>query len=120
MPKKIDEKVLEPTTTKQGFAVMDADLHRQICSAGGRTAHAKGTAHEFTSEQAKVAGAKGGATVSADRAHMAEIGRKGGLAVSRDKKHMAEIGQKGGKAISTDRDHMMEIGKKGVEAKTKP
>jgi uncharacterized protein len=41
---------------------------------GGRTAHEKGTAHKFTSEEVR----KGGATVSKDREHMAKLGRKGG------------------------------------------
>jgi len=42
-------------------------------------AHAKGTAHEFTSAEARAAGRKGGTALSRNRAHMAEIGRKGGL-----------------------------------------
>src|SRR5207248_628856 len=44
----------------------------------GRAAHAKGTAHEFTSDEARVAGRKGGEAVSRDRAHMSAIGREGG------------------------------------------
>lgn len=39
---------------------MDRDKQRQIASKGGRAAHAKGTAHEFTSEEAREAGRKGG------------------------------------------------------------
>lgn len=46
--------------------------------AVGNAAHARGTAHEFTSEEARAAGRKGGHTVSRDRQHMAEIGRRGG------------------------------------------
>lgn len=45
---------------------------------GGRAAHQKGTAHEFTPEEAREAGRKGGEAVSRDRRHMAEIGSKGG------------------------------------------
>jgi hypothetical protein len=41
-------------------------------------AHAVGLAHRFTSELAREAGKKGGATTAADREHMREIGRKGG------------------------------------------
>src|SRR6185312_10035121 len=41
-------------------------------------AHAKGTAHEFTSDEARVAGRKGGEAVSRDRQHMSAIGREGG------------------------------------------
>jgi general stress protein YciG len=65
-------------TSKRGFASMDATKQREIASKGGRAAHAKGTAHEFTSDEARVAGRKGGEAVSRDRAHMAAIGREGG------------------------------------------
>jgi hypothetical protein len=44
----------------RGFAGMDAEQQRQIASAGGRAAHASGHAHEFTSEEARQAGRKGG------------------------------------------------------------
>ena len=47
-------------TSKRGFASMDNDKQRQIASKGGRAAHAKGTAHEWTSEEARAAGRKGG------------------------------------------------------------
>jgi general stress protein YciG len=59
---------------------MDPERQKEIASAGGKAAHAKGSAHEFTGEEAREAGRKGGQTVSADRNHMREIGRKGGLA----------------------------------------
>jgi general stress protein YciG len=65
-------------TSKRGFASMDATKQREIASKGGRAAHSKGTAHEFTSDEARVAGRKGGEAVSRDRAHMAAIGREGG------------------------------------------
>jgi uncharacterized protein len=65
-------------TSKRGFASMDQAKQREIASKGGRAAHAKGTAHEFTSDEARVAGRKGGEAVSRDRAHMAAIGREGG------------------------------------------
>lgn len=45
---------------KRGFASMDPDKQRQIASKGGRAAHRRGTAHEFTSEEAREAGRKGG------------------------------------------------------------
>jgi hypothetical protein len=57
---------------------MDAEKQREIASKGGKAAHEKGTAHEFTSEEAREAGRKGGEAVSKDREHMAEIGREGG------------------------------------------
>ena len=65
-------------TSKRGFASMDAAKQKEIASKGGRAAHAKGTAHEFTSDEARVAGRKGGEAVSRDRQHMSNIGREGG------------------------------------------
>ena len=57
---------------------MDPEKQRTIASKGGRAAHEAGTAHEFTSEEARIAGSKGGEVVSEDRAHMAAIGSRGG------------------------------------------
>lgn len=65
-------------TSNRGFASMDEDKQREIASKGGKAAHEKGTAHEFSSEEAQEAGRKGGQAVSKDRKHMAEIGREGG------------------------------------------
>lgn len=47
-------------TSKRGFASMDPAKQREIASKGGKAAHEKGTAHEFTSEEAAAAGKKGG------------------------------------------------------------
>ena len=47
-------------TSKRGFASMDEDRQRAIASEGGKAAHEKGTAHEFSSEEAREAGRKGG------------------------------------------------------------
>jgi uncharacterized protein len=44
----------------RGFASMDPAKQREIASKGGKAAHQKGTAHEFTSEEAREAGRKGG------------------------------------------------------------
>lgn len=56
-----------PPTTRQaetrkprGFAAMDRDRVRAIASKGGVAAQAAGTAHRFTSEEARAAGKKGG------------------------------------------------------------
>ncbi|WP_438030587.1 KGG domain-containing protein [Sorangium sp. So ce233] len=68
--------------SKRGFAAMNAEQQRQIASQGGKAAHEKGTAHEFTSEEARAAGRKGGEVVSQNREHMATIGRKGAEARS--------------------------------------
>ncbi|PYO04893.1 MAG: general stress protein [Gemmatimonadetes bacterium] len=46
--------------TPRGFAAMDPQAQRAIAAKGGRAAHQKGTAHEFTSEEARIAGRKGG------------------------------------------------------------
>jgi len=43
-------------TKNRGFASMDPERQRQIASEGGKAAHQKGTAHEFTSEEARRAG----------------------------------------------------------------
>lgn len=68
---------------KQGFAAMDPKRVSEIARLGGRAAHASGTAHEFTPEEARIAGAKGGAKAAKDRERMREIGRKGGLVSTR-------------------------------------
>ncbi len=57
---------------------MDSQKQKEIARKGGRAAHMKGTAHEFTSEEARAAGKKGGERVSEDRNHMSRIGRIGG------------------------------------------
>jgi general stress protein YciG len=64
----------------RGFASMDVSKRRAIASKGGKAAHALGSAHEFTVEEARVAGRKGGTVVSLDRDHMVTIGRAGGRA----------------------------------------
>ena len=45
---------------KQGFASMTKERQREIARKGGRAVHIKGTAHEWTSEEARLAGRKGG------------------------------------------------------------
>ena len=72
---------MENSTTRtrnRGFASMDAHRQREIARKGGRAAHEKGKAHEFTPDEARAAGRKGGEKVSVNRKHMAEIGRRGG------------------------------------------
>ena len=44
----------------RGFASMERNKQREIASKGGKAAHQKGTAHEWTSEEAREAGRKGG------------------------------------------------------------
>jgi general stress protein YciG len=45
---------------RRGFASMSPEKQREIASKGGRAAHEKGTAHEWTAEEARSAGRKGG------------------------------------------------------------
>lgn len=51
---------MTPKKSRRGFASMDRKKQREIARKGGRAAHAKGTAHEWTSEEARRAGRKGG------------------------------------------------------------
>jgi general stress protein YciG len=57
----------EPTRRRRGFAAMDRTLVREFARKGGQAAHAAGTAHEFTSEEARHAGRKGGQATHAKR-----------------------------------------------------
>jgi general stress protein YciG len=57
---------------------MSDERQKAIASEGGRAAHEQGTAHEFSTAEARQAGQKGGEAVSRDRSHMAAIGRRGG------------------------------------------
>ncbi len=46
------------TGSGRGFASMDPQRQREIASQGGRAAHRSGNAHQFTSEEARAAGAR--------------------------------------------------------------
>jgi general stress protein YciG len=59
-------------TEDRGFASMERNKQREIASKGGKAAHAKGTAHEFDSEEAREAGRKGG-----EASHGGHGGRSG-------------------------------------------
>ena len=50
----------ETRKERRGFASMSSDKQREIASKGGRAAHQKGTAHEWSSDEAREAGRKGG------------------------------------------------------------
>ena len=52
--------MFEIRKARRGFASMSAEKQREIASKGGRAAHAKGTAHEWSAEEARRAGRKGG------------------------------------------------------------
>lgn len=64
---------------------MSPERRREVAARGGKAAHEQGTAHEFTTDEAREAGKKGGQIVSRNRAHMARIGRTGGRASRRGK-----------------------------------
>ncbi|MBX4210432.1 stress-induced protein [Candidatus Parcubacteria bacterium] len=66
--------------SRRGFASMDPNRQKKIASRGGKAAHEKGTAHEFSTDEARLAGRKGGKSISRDREHMSHIGKKGGEA----------------------------------------
>ncbi len=51
---------IKVATEDRGFASMDRTKQRDIASKGGKAAHKKGTAHEWTREEARAAGRKGG------------------------------------------------------------
>ena len=93
-----------PVSGKRGFGSMDEERQHEIASKGGQAAHAKGSAHDFSAEEAREAGSKGGKTAhlkgsahefSSDEARAA--GRKGGEASSQDPSRMAAIGREGGR-----------------------
>ena len=103
--------------SKRGFASMDVSRQREIASKGGRAAHAKGTAHEWTSDEARVAGRKGGEVVSRDRAHMAAIGREGGEsrgAKNRRRQTAASRGSETSGGAYSDRESPVEVSREGM------
>ena len=59
---------------RRGFASMSPEKQREIASKGGRAAHQKGTAHEWTSEEARSAGRKGGQISRGGRGRLIESG----------------------------------------------
>ena len=58
----------------RGFASMDRLKQREIASKGGKAAHQKGTAHEWTSDEAREAGRKGGMASHRRRKELNEPG----------------------------------------------
>ena len=56
-----------PPRKPRGFAAMDRKIVSEIARKGGKAAHTAGTAHEFTSDEARAAGRKGGLASHAKR-----------------------------------------------------
>jgi general stress protein YciG len=54
----MESQEVKPVRSRRGFAAMDRQRQREIASMGGRSAHASGHAHEFTTEEARAAGKK--------------------------------------------------------------
>src|SRR5229473_378751 len=82
---------MQSNTSSRGFASMNREKQREIARKGGKAAHEKGTAHQFTSDEAREAGRKGGQVVSQHREHMVEIGRNGGRARRRKRSDQGEM-----------------------------
>jgi uncharacterized protein len=66
----------------RGFASMDRGKQREIASKGGKAAHDKGSAHEWTSEEAREAGRKGGMASHRRKQEQTPIARAGDAAAS--------------------------------------
>jgi general stress protein YciG len=89
---------VEQTNRKnRGFASMSIEKQREIARKGGRAAHERGTAHQFTPDEARAAGRKGGERVSVNRQHMAAIGRLGGRS-SAGRRAVAPVAVESGEA----------------------
>jgi general stress protein YciG len=59
--------VVDKPRKSRGFAAMDPKLVSELAKRGGKAAHRAGTAHQFTSDEARVAGRKGGMATHAKR-----------------------------------------------------
>jgi hypothetical protein len=92
----------------------------RTASEGGRAAHQKGTAHEWTSDEARVAGRKGGEVVSRDRAHMAAIGREGGESRGAKNRRRQTAASRGSESTSggaySDRESPVEVSREGMSS----
>jgi general stress protein YciG len=63
------ERSKNTMASKRGFAAMDPAKVRELASKGGKVAHQQGVAHEFTSEEARLAGRKGGRATHLKHGH---------------------------------------------------
>ena len=66
-PRQVAEEEGSKTRRPRGFAAMDPKLVSELAKRGGKAAHRAGTAHQFNSEEARVAGRKGGQATHAKR-----------------------------------------------------
>jgi len=90
----------------RGFASMDRAKQREIASKGGKAAHQKGTAHEWTSEEARDAGRKGG--IASHRRRREQMGAGGSTPdMADDRGTMQNSGDTGDvRNDMSDRDEM--------------
>ncbi len=63
-----DAESSTPKKGRRGFASMSKEKQKEIASKGGKAAHVKGTAHQFTKDEAREAGRKGGHASGVTRA----------------------------------------------------
>lgn len=77
-PPTSPEQAARPSRKPRGFAAMDRKLVSEIARKGGKAAHAAGTAHEFTGDEARAAGRKGGLASHAKRRQRHEAQKPGG------------------------------------------
>jgi|SRR5579871_275855 len=103
--------------SKRGFGSMDINKRREIASKGGKAAHAKGSAHRFTPEEARAAGRKGGqAAHQKGTAHeftpeeASFAGRKGGRAAGQRETTPEFSPQEGGGSEHRPTEHRPEEG----------
>ena len=72
--RRVDENptVAPRRKERRGFASMSAEKQREIASKGGKAAHRKGTAHQWSSQEARDAGRKGGQISRGGRGRLPE------------------------------------------------
>ena len=58
----MSEQDIPPAFRKRGFALLSPEARKAVSRSGGIAAHSVGTAHTWTSDEARAAGSKGGKT----------------------------------------------------------
>ena len=90
----------------RGFASMDRVKQREIASKGGKAAHQKGTAHEWTSEEAREAGRKGG---MASHRRRSEVGSEQGSDNSSSSLNSSDSSDRSGRSEPSGRNEDEQI-----------
>jgi general stress protein YciG len=85
----------------RGFASMDRAKQREIASKGGKAAHQKGTAHEWTSEEARDAGRKGGIASHQRRREQAQTPSPGDSEIAMDRSSSSSSSSSGSSSMSS-------------------